>query len=158
MSDGRRAVVRSRLPGVNTVHKRLADGTIRTYFYHRGSGLRLRGSPDTSEFIASYAAADNARREDTSVTCSGVIRDFLKSAEFNNELAESTQREYRRILTLIENQFGNAPLGAIADPRFAGDVLACRTSRRNHCKGFRRTRGAVRAVFFQAVAYVSWHG
>ena len=50
--------MRLRLRGINTVHKRLADGTVRTFFYHRATGLRLAGEPGSAEFIASYGDAE----------------------------------------------------------------------------------------------------
>ena len=31
-------MVRARLQGINTVRKRLADGSVRTYYYHRATG------------------------------------------------------------------------------------------------------------------------
>jgi hypothetical protein len=39
-------VVRVRMHGVNTVRKRLADGTVAIYYYHRATGTRLQGRPN----------------------------------------------------------------------------------------------------------------
>jgi hypothetical protein len=47
--------VRARITGINTVRKRLADGSVRIYYYHRDTGTRLDGKPGSPEFIASYA-------------------------------------------------------------------------------------------------------
>jgi hypothetical protein len=49
--------VRVRLKGLNFSRKRLADGTLRTYWYAWRNGPLLRGEPGTPEFIASYNAA-----------------------------------------------------------------------------------------------------
>ena len=119
-------MIKSRLPGINTVRKRLADRTIRTYYYHRESGRRLKGKPDTPEFVTSYSQAESLRQKRLEGTCAGLIREFLGSAEFNSDLAESTQKEYRRLLTVVEKKFGDVPVAVMADPRFGGDALAWR--------------------------------
>ena len=54
-------MVRIHLKLVNTSAKRLADGSLKKYYYHRGTGKRIKGQPGTPEFVASYAEA--AKRE-----------------------------------------------------------------------------------------------
>jgi hypothetical protein len=49
--------MRIRLKGLNSITKRLADGTRRTYWYAWKGGPPLRGEPGTPEFTASYNAA-----------------------------------------------------------------------------------------------------
>ena len=49
--------MRVRLKGINSVSKRLADGTTRTYWYAWKGGPPLRGEPGTPEFIHSYNEA-----------------------------------------------------------------------------------------------------
>jgi hypothetical protein len=49
--------MRIRLKGINSVPKRLADGTRRTYWYAWKGGPALRGEPGTPEFVASYNEA-----------------------------------------------------------------------------------------------------
>ena len=51
-------MVRARLQGINTVRKRLADGTVRLYYYHRAMALPLSGKPGSPEFIRDYGAAE----------------------------------------------------------------------------------------------------
>jgi hypothetical protein len=58
-------VVRARLEGVFPTYKTLADGTRRTYWYHRATGKRLHGEPGSAEFIAAYAAAEKTIRDRT---------------------------------------------------------------------------------------------
>ena len=41
--------------GINTVYKTLADGTRKPYYYHRATGKRLDGVPNSPEFIAATA-------------------------------------------------------------------------------------------------------
>jgi integrase len=118
--------MRTRISGINTVRKRVADGSVRIYYYHRDTGARLHGKPGSPEFIASYAEAEKKPTERHAGLCAGLIRAFLTSPEFSNNLQPSTQREYRRILTAIEAQFGRAPIAAMADLRFSGDALEWR--------------------------------
>ena len=118
--------MRAKISGVNTVRKRLTDGSVRVYYYHRDTGVRLHGEPGSPQFLASYAEAEQTPTEQHSGLCAGLIRNFLASPEFSNNLQASTQKEYRRILTAIEARFGRAPIAAMADPRFAGDALEWR--------------------------------
>ena len=49
--------MRVRLKGINSITKKLADGTRRTYWYAWKGGPPLRGEPGTPEFIHSYNEA-----------------------------------------------------------------------------------------------------
>jgi integrase len=118
--------MRARLPGINTVRKVVADGSTRYYYYHRDTGTRLSGEPNSAEFIASYAEAEKKLRERHVGMCAGLIRAYLTSPDFENNLQPSTQSEYRRLLTAIESKFGAVPIAAVADPRFTGDALEWR--------------------------------
>jgi Phage integrase family len=116
--------VRVRLEGINTVRKRLADGTVKTYHYHRATGLRLVGLPGSPEFIASYGDAEKATRDrHAGSTLNALIRGYTLSIEFQQRLAPSTQTEYRRMLTAAETEFGDMPIAALDDPRVRKDFL-----------------------------------
>ena len=123
---GKGRAVRVKISGINTTRKRLADGSLRVYYYHRDTGMRLDGEPGSPEFVAAYARAERTLTERHPNLCAGLIRAFLTSPEFERNLQPSTQREYRRILTTIEARFGPAPVAAMADSRFAGDALEWR--------------------------------
>ena len=103
-----------------------ASGSVRIFYYHRHTGARLHGNPGSPQFVASYAEAEQKPIQSRSDLCEGLIRAFLTSPEFGNNLQTSTQKEYRQILTAIEARFGRAPIAAMADPRFAGDALEWR--------------------------------
>lgn len=126
MTHGKQSKMRAKLPGVNSVRRVLADGSVSYYYYHRDTGTRLDGNPGSAEFIASYAEAEKKRLERHVGLCAGLIRAYLTSPDFVNLLAPSTQKEYRRLLTAIEAKFGTVPIAAMADPRFAGDALEWR--------------------------------
>ena len=114
--------MRVRLRGINPVPKRLADGTTKLYYYHRSTGIRLRGQPDTPEFVASYWEAEKSRRDRLAGTFNGLIRDYTASVEFDKKAA-STQAEYRRMLTASETEFGDMPIAALEDPKVRRDFL-----------------------------------
>ena len=49
--------MRIRLRGINRITKKLADGTLRTYWYAWKGGPPLRGEPGSPEFVHSYNEA-----------------------------------------------------------------------------------------------------
>jgi len=117
-------VVRVRLKGINTVQKRLADGAVRIYYYHRATGLRLTGDPGSAEFIASYGDAEKTMRDrHVGGSLNALIRGYTLSVEFQQKLASSTKTEYRRMLTAAETEFGDMPIAALDDPRVRKEFL-----------------------------------
>jgi integrase len=117
-------VVRVRLEGINTVRKRLADGAVRIYYYHRATGLRLTGDPGSAEFIASYGDAEKTMRDrHVGGSLNALIRGYTLSVEFQQKLASSTKTEYRRMLTAAETEFGDMPIAALDDPRVRKEFL-----------------------------------
>lgn len=116
-----------KMPGVNIVRKRRADGTETIYYYHRATKIRLVGLPGTSEFRASYAAAEAEVRHPQQVEdLNWLIRCYTESIEFQRKLAASTQREYRRMLTTLEPDFGDMPVLALENHRVVYDFMAWR--------------------------------
>ncbi|KAA5599236.1 tyrosine-type recombinase/integrase [Blastochloris sulfoviridis] len=114
--------MRVRLKGINTVRKKLADGTVKVHRYHRATGHPLTGEPGSPEFLACIAAAEKLMRDRLAGVFNGLVRDFTLSPEFG-KLADSTQGEYRRMLTKAEGKFGDLPIAALEDPRVRRDFL-----------------------------------
>jgi integrase len=103
--------------GINSVTKRLADGTRRTYWYAWKGGPPLRGKPGTPEFIASYnEAAAKKMAPPTGVLLALLFR-FQESAEFQFGISPRTRRDYIKQIKRIEHAFGDFPIKALADPR-----------------------------------------
>ncbi|MFC5507794.1 tyrosine-type recombinase/integrase [Bosea massiliensis] len=117
--------MRVKLKGVNTVRKRLADGSFRTYHYHRATGEKLEGKPGTAQFLASYTQAQQATIQRAKGTFNDLVRAYTGSVEFA-ELAASTQAEYKRMLTKAEPRFGFMPVKALDDQRVKEDLLEWR--------------------------------
>lgn len=115
--------MRIRLKGINPVSAVLASGRKVTYYYHRASGIRLTGEPGTPEFMASYSTADASGKKARQVgTLAGIIREFEETAKWRR-LAESTKKEYRRVLTFWDGEYGTVPYAALEDKEFRRDVL-----------------------------------
>jgi hypothetical protein len=110
-----------KIKGINKVSKRLADGSIRIYYYHRSTGAPLPGSPGSPEFLTAYTEAETTTPRDTG-TVAALIRMYLLSPKFESK-APSTQREYRRIATDLESCFGTMPIKALASPKVRGVFL-----------------------------------
>jgi integrase len=116
---------RRKLPGVATASKRLADGTRRKYYYAWRGGPLLKAedgtplAPNDPQFAVAYAAAHAERKKPATGTMFSLIAAYRASTEFTGR-AESTQRDYRRYLKMIEEEFGTMPLTVVQDRRARG--------------------------------------
>lgn len=128
-----------RLKGIYAHHKRLSDGTRRTYFTLRGFGaLRpLAGDesepfdPGTPAFMRAYNDAIEApRRARTVGTLQSVIDGYQKSSAFVR-LAPRTKKDYLAHLAKIERaqmteagpMLASYPLEVIDDPKIRRRLL-----------------------------------
>jgi integrase len=100
--------------------KKLADGTVRNYWYAWRGGPRLEGSPGTAEFVASYNTAVAARQRPNNSLLSSVL-DAYQDAEAFRCLASKTKKDYKRILHLIGEKFGDCPIKLLEDRRVRGE-------------------------------------
>jgi integrase len=117
--------MRIRLKGLNSITKRLADGTRRTYWYAWKGGPPLSGEPGTPEFIASYNEAAARKVVTARGTLISVLQQFQASCDFTS-LADSTRRSYAAMIKRIEKEFGDFPLSALTDRRSRGVFMAWR--------------------------------
>lgn len=111
-----------RLRGINTVRKRLADGTISTYYYHRRTGKRLLGEPGTGEFSVSLAEAEKQSPDRLAGTIAGLIKDFRISKKWSM-YRDSTREIMSFNLDAVERQFGAVPIDLIDRDGFYRDVM-----------------------------------
>ena len=111
--------MRVRLRGLNSITKRLADGTRRTYWYAWKGGPPLRGEPGTPEFIASYNEAVARKVTPPRGTLLSVLQGYQASEDFTG-LAASTRRSYVALIVRIEKAFADFPLAALTDRRTRG--------------------------------------
>jgi integrase len=118
--------MRVRLRGINQVTKRLADGTLRTYWYAWKGGPALRGEPGTPEFIASYNEAVAQKVAPPTGVLLALLFRFQESAEFQFGISVRTRRDYIKQIRRIEKAFGDFPIKALDDPRATSVFLEWR--------------------------------
>jgi integrase len=120
-------VPKTEIRGINKVKKRLADGSVRFYYYHRMTGRPLSGEPGSVSFLSDYVAAEKILANRHTGTFNNLVRDFTLSPEFE-KLAASTRVEYRRMLTKAETKFGTMPIAALDDPGVRQDFMTWRAT------------------------------
>ena len=103
------------LKGINTVRKRLKDGSVRTYYYCRGTGKRIQGTPGSPEFMAAFVQAAKFDSTDRG-TFGSLLRSFASGPEFQR-LADKTKKDYLRYIELLRVEFGDMPLATANNPR-----------------------------------------
>jgi hypothetical protein len=97
---------RRKLPGVASATKRLADGTLRRYYYAWRGGPLLKGEdgtplqPGDPVFHVAYTAAHAALRKPAAGTLFSLIAAFKTSSEFTGIRSEKTKKDYRRYLKM----------------------------------------------------------
>ena len=102
------------LKGINTVRRKLADGTLAVYYYHRATGVRLPDDPASPAFVAALAAAENALPAKLDGTIAGLIREFCQSQAWD-KLRQSTREIMALNLKAVEKKFGDFPIAALND-------------------------------------------
>ena len=100
--------MRIRLRGINSITKRLADGTRRTYWYAWKGGPPLRGEPGTPEFIGSYNEAVARRVTPPQGVILSILQGYQASEDFRG-LADSTRRSYVALITRSRKNSGISP-------------------------------------------------
>jgi integrase len=126
--NGRQIAMRVRLKGLNSVRKRLSDGTSRTYWYAWKGGPKLEGDPGTPEFIASYNRAVSARKVAPAGALQSIIQAYQASSEFD-ALSPRSRSDYKKLIKVIEAEFADFSLSALEDRRTRGEFMAWRDRR-----------------------------
>src|SRR5258705_13535221 len=112
--------VRVVLKGIHKVKARLSTGEIKTYHYAWRGGPQIKGKPGTPEFVREYHEAHARVRQPRAGTFMSIIARYKAAPEFIG-LAQSTRRAYLAYIKLVEDEFGDLPLGALADRRVRGE-------------------------------------
>ena len=112
-------------PGLYKRPATLADGSCVTYYYAWRGGPRLTSKPGTPEFIAEWQAA-GASKAKPARAATGTLQDIIDayraSAAFKG-LAEATRQGYVRCITVIEDEYADLPIKALANPALRGMML-----------------------------------
>jgi integrase len=117
--------MRIRLKGLNSVTKKLADHSTRTYWYAWKGGPRLDGEPGSASFIASYNEALARKAVPPRGKLLSLLCDYQASEDFRS-LAASTRRSYVPLIRRIEQVFGDFPLSGLSDRRTRGIFMTWR--------------------------------
>ena len=117
--------MRVRLKGINSITKKLADGTRRTYWYAWKGGPPLRGEPGSPEFVHSYNEAIARKVVPPQGKLMSLLRAYQASGEFLG-CVERTRTDYIKHVKAIEKEFGDFPLAALTDRRTRGIFMAWR--------------------------------
>jgi integrase len=96
-----------------------------TYYYAWRGGPRLVGEPGSPEFLASYTAAHQSRREPDRASFHSIIAGYKTSQDFLG-LSKRSQSDYLQQIAKIEEKFGDLPLSALDDVRVTRDFLEWR--------------------------------
>ena len=104
-------MARPRSSGLNTVRKNLADGSVKTYYYDRATGLFLGHDRDAA--LARVAPPDDgALRQFPEGSFAGLILEYKRSDRFSR-LKPNTQKLYRGYLDQMQTDYGDLPFRAI---------------------------------------------
>lgn len=123
-------MVRVRLKGLNSIRKKLADGSTVTYWYAWKGGPRLTGSPGSPQFLAAFNAAHAVRKTPAGENLRALVSMYRASPEFTG-LANATRKVWARWLDLIadtegDHAIGGLPWAALDDRRVRAELLAWR--------------------------------
>jgi integrase len=110
---------REKIKGVFATSKILSDGSKRTYWYHRSTKTALPGKHGSPEFLAAFLEAERIQPA-AAETIANLIREYLLSPKFVRNKAESTKKEYKRMLAHLELEFGEMPIMALESPKARG--------------------------------------
>lgn len=127
-------MARVRLKGLNSIRKKLADGTVKTYWYAWKGGPALPGKPGEAAFLAAYQEAVSRKHQPPAGELLSVLNAYQASEDFRS-LAPRTRTDYVKQIHKIEAEFMDFPIAALGDRRSRAVFLAWRdrlamTSRR----------------------------
>jgi integrase len=117
--------MRVELKGLHTVRTKLADGTIKTYHYAWRGGPPVEGDPGTPDFMANYYAAVSKRDLKPTGKLQFLIEYYQSTTEFNT-LRDRTKADYIKQIKIIETEFGDFPIKALAAAETRGEFMEWR--------------------------------
>lgn len=106
---------------VQTVRKRLADGSEATYRYNRRTKKQIFGEPGTDEFLKSYLDSKETERAIGQQSLCDLIQRYKRSRDYATKAA-STRRSYDQYLAHINDIWGAMPIGVLDDRSVRGGI------------------------------------
>lgn len=132
---------RHRLPAeINRVRAKLADGTVRYYFYLRGRKAArfwtdAQPNPTDPAFFAAYVAEMEKGRPKVGHLVPGMVDAYLSSAEFKAK-SPRTQDDYRKWALRFAAEFKDDPVAIFEEPASRGEVNEWRQQWAHSAKQF----------------------
>jgi integrase len=117
--------MRTTIKGIKTTRKKLANGTVKTYYYERYSNTPLPGKPGSREFMDAYHRA--VKSSPIKGTFARLISAYQESPEFA-ALAPKTRTDYSYYIKLILEKFGDLPIEALNAPQIRVQFKAWRNT------------------------------
>jgi integrase len=105
--------MRIKVKGIHWTLAKLADGTTKIYWYAWKNGPRICGEYGTADFIASYNELIAQRVPTPEGRLQSLLQGYQKSQDFLG-LRERTRADYVRQIEIIEKEFNDFPLRALA--------------------------------------------
>ncbi|MBR1033239.1 tyrosine-type recombinase/integrase [Bradyrhizobium liaoningense] len=113
------------LKGIHKVRVPLANGETKTYYYAYRGGPQIKAAPGTADFVRQYQEAHANLRQPQASSFMSIITQYKSAPEFT-QIAASTRRDYLRYIKLIEDEFCDLPIAALADRRIRGEFKTWR--------------------------------
>jgi integrase len=107
------------LKGIHSTHAKLADGSTKIYWYAWRGGPKLQGEPGTAEFMASYNKAVVQCAPASQDLLQSLLDAYQRSQKFLGR-RERTRADYINQIKIIEKEFGDLPLKALASAQTRG--------------------------------------
>ena len=114
--------MRIKVKGIHWTLAKLADGTTKIYWYAWKNGPRIHGEYGAPEFVASYNEAIAQRAPTAEGKLQSLIQGYQRSQKFLGR-SERTREDYVRQIKIIEIEFGDFPLRALAARETRGVFL-----------------------------------
>lgn len=106
--------MRSHLKHVKTARKKLADGTVKEYYYHRRTWKRIEGEPGTDAFLENYIQAGKSEHAAVTDTLGGILKAYQASPEFRTKKPR-TQADYKKQIAKIGPSMRRLTIGSLED-------------------------------------------
>ncbi len=114
------------LKGIHKVKARLASGDMKIYYYAWRGGPQIKAKPGTPEFVREYHEAHASLRQPRGRHLHDDYRALQGLAGVHRPRSVNTTRVSRLTSSLIEDEFGDLPLAALADRRVRGEFKSWR--------------------------------
>lgn len=112
--------MRVNLAGLYWTQATLKNGQLVKYYYAWKGGPRIKAQYGTQAFLREFNEKIATRKVPPKGIVFSLIAEFKSSTEFK-QLSDKTKKDYLRYIKLIEEEFGDMPIGALEEPGARGE-------------------------------------